>query len=260
MTKEKTVNNVEDTELYAIIKSKVVEIINMEEKEVIIRNVVAPFGTLNTSYKGHLLGFTTSYTFHKFPKFTGTVEGNHVVVVDGKDRDADRVSLELTKAIEKYTAELDERIRRANLMQSVKEDAVFSIELDDKKTTYINSAEVYAEDENGVDKVDAVNSALTIYSDKVGDIVIRANSRDGIVVEMPNESPSFNQNNFNTTTVDALINLGKQLEYRRDREANLEAIRTKYLEDAEAKVNTVMEEIESNTPEAIAKALEELDK
>ena len=53
---------------------------------------------------------------------------------------------------------------------------------------------------------------------------------------------------------------GKQLEYRRDRDANLEAIRTKYLEDAETKVNTVMEEIESNTPEAIAKALEELNK
>lgn len=260
MTKEKTTNNVEDTELYDIIKSKVAEIINMEEKEVIIRNVVAPFGTLNTSYKGHLLGFTTSYTFHKFPKFTGTVEGNHVIVVDGKDRDADRVSLELTRAIEKYTAELDERIKRANLMQSVKDDAVFSIEVDDKKTTYINSAEVYEEDENGVEKVDAVNSTLTIYSDKVGDIVIRANSRDGIVVEMPNESPSFNQNNFNTTTVDALINLGKQLEYRRDREANLKAIRAKYLEDAEAKVNTVMEEIEGNTPETIAKALEELDK
>lgn len=260
MTKEKTTNNVEDTELYDIIKSKVAEIINMEEKEVIIRNVVAPFGTLNTSYKGHLLGFTTSYTFHKFPKFTGTVEGNPVIVVDGKDRDADRVTSELYKAAKEYTAELDERIKRANLMQSVREDAVFSIEVDDKKTTYINSAEVYEEDENGVEKVDAVNSTLTIYSDKVGDIVIRANSRDGIVVEMPNESPSFNQNNFNTTTVDALINLGKQLEYRRDREANLEAIRTKYLEDAEAKVNTVMEEIEGNTPETIAKALEELDK
>lgn len=259
MTKEKTPNNVEDTELYDIIKSKVAEVFNTDEKERAVR-VSPTIGTLNTYHRGHLLGIKTSYTFNKFPKFTIFVGGNPVTIVDGKDRDVDRATSELYKAAKEYTAELDERIKRANLMQSVREDAVFSIEVDDKKTTYINSAEVYEEDENGVEKVDAVNSTLTIYSDKVGDIVIRANSRDGIVVEMPNESPSFNQNNFNTTTVDALINLGKQLEYRRDREANLEAIRTKYLEDAEAKVNTVMEEIEGNTPETIAKALEELDK
>lgn len=256
MTKEKTTNNVEDTVLYDIIKSKVAEAVNEDNNEGGFRSIYDIFEL----YKGHLLGLSIKHTSDKFLRFIGTVDGNPVVVVDDKDRAADRVSLELTRAIRKYTAELDERIKQANLMQSVKEDAVFSIELDDKKITYINSAEVYAEDENGVDKVDAVNSALTIYSDKVGDIVIRANSREGIVVEMPNESPSFNQNNFNTDTVDALINLGKQLEYRRDREANLKAIRTKYLEDAEAKVNTVMEEIEGNTPETIAKALEELDK
>lgn len=260
MTEEKITNKVEDTELYTIIKSKVLEIINMEEKEVIIRSVLAPFGSLNTSYKGHLLGFTTTYTFHKFPKFTGTVEGNPIIVVDGKDRDADRVSLELTNAIEKYTAELDERIRRANLMQSVKEDAVFSITLDNKRITYINPSEVYAEDEYGIEKVDAVNSELTIYSDKVGDVTIKANSRGGVSVSMPNESASFNQNNFNEDPIDALINLGKQLEYRRNQEKNLEAIRTKYLEDAEDKVNTIMEEVEKATPEEIAKAVEELNK
>lgn len=257
MTKE--VKNIEETELYDIIKSKVAEAINADENERRVR-VNPALGTLNTSYKGYLVGIKTYYTFNKFPKFNAFVGGNPVIIVDGKDGDIDRITLELSKATAERIVELDERIRRANLMQSVKEDAVFSITLDNKKITYINPSEVYTEDENGIEKVDAVNGELTIYSDKVGDVTIKANSRGGVSVSMPNESASFNQNNFNEDPIDALINLGKQLEYRRNQEKNLEAIRTKYLEDAEDKVNALMEEVKKATPEEIAKALEELNK
>lgn len=101
---------------------------------------------------------------------------------------------------------------------------------------------------------------IIIDSEVAGRIQISLRSDFGIKILMLDEPHEFNVANFSEGLIPSLINLGKQLEYRRDRDANLEAIRTKYLEDAETKVNTVMEEIESNTPEAIAKALEELNK
>lgn len=221
-------------------------------------------GTVLVDYKGYKVGYSADMYLPDnadgSTTYNAVLGGNPIEAISSYGKTKEQIVRSISNAIIKYTDELEKRASKVKLRESIENDAVFSIALGDKKTTYISSAEVYEEDENGVEKVDAVNSTLTIYNDKVGDIVIRANSRDGLVVEMPNESPSFNQNNFNTGTVDALINLGKQLEYRRDREANLESIRTKYLEDAEAKVNTVMEEIENNTPEAIAKALEELNK
>ena len=85
-------------------------------------------------------------------------------------------------------------------------------------------------------------------------------SNQGIKISMPDETYEFNRDNFSEGLIPALINLGKQLEYRRNQEKNLEAIRTKDLEDAEDKVNSLMKEVEKGTPEEIAKALEELNK
>ena len=104
------------------------------------------------------------------------------------------------------------------------------------------------------------DKAIIVDNEVTGRIKLSINSNQGIKISMPDETYEFNRDNFSDGLIPSLINLGKILEYRRNQEKNLEAIRTKYLEDAEDKVNALMEEIENGTPEEIAKALEELNK